>query len=733
MILNSTPQNEAVLSNVGEIGEFRIRNSAKAFSILSSGLYANKIRAIIRELSCNATDSHVAAGRANTPFDVHLPNQLEPWFSVRDYGVGLDHDQVTQIYTTYFESTKTGSNDFIGALGLGSKTPFSYTDNFTVTAIKDCSKRIYSAFINAQGVPSIALMTDNDTDEPNGVEVKFSVNQYYDYTSFRREAETVFTHFKLRPVVSGCNNFKVEEVVYEDKNIVPGIHSVKGRGYQSVAIMGNIAYPIDVPSTDTTLGKLRDLLSCNLEIHFGIGELDFQASREGLSYIPQTVEAIKRKLEALNAQLATYVAKEADAISCLWSRAIFLMEKKETALWSAAVFKYVSDTKFPLIKIDNQRLRSYDFSITVDALAAKHNLALRGFEHRTGEKKCSTMNPASEFDYKTNIAGPKQWEISVGAGVHFVKNTGKVGALERAKHHWRNTKSKTHYNTIFVMERVDKKKPAAFDAFIKSISSPPSYVDVSTLMEKPRKASMGKNVTIMKLERKGSNGYSRYSRTQDDVVWRDAGKSDSFDAKATHYYLPLSGYIADTKYIKGVVSVVAHPKQIAVKELFQDLKDCGVPNLNGLTIYGVRKGDYEFIKTQKNWVNLEDYIASQLSVVDDNFLKGLTVQAIDNYSFIKYNNAIASRITDTDSPFLKLTTEFKDRKRSDYSQHSLNRLCANYTAGTVISPEALVKKVKDECEKVYKRYPLFKSLSTGSSNYEAVAEYINLVDAARKG
>lgn len=35
MILNNAPQNEAILSNVGEIGEFRIRNSAKAFSILS--------------------------------------------------------------------------------------------------------------------------------------------------------------------------------------------------------------------------------------------------------------------------------------------------------------------------------------------------------------------------------------------------------------------------------------------------------------------------------------------------------------------------------------------------------------------------------------------------------------------------------------------------------------------------------------------------------------------------
>jgi hypothetical protein len=59
MILNNAPVNEAVLSNVGEIGEFRIRNSAKAFNILSSGLYANKVRAIVRELSCNAVDSHI--------------------------------------------------------------------------------------------------------------------------------------------------------------------------------------------------------------------------------------------------------------------------------------------------------------------------------------------------------------------------------------------------------------------------------------------------------------------------------------------------------------------------------------------------------------------------------------------------------------------------------------------------------------------------------------------------
>jgi hypothetical protein len=87
MILNSTPDNQAILSNVAETGEFRIRNSSKAFGILSSGLYSNKIKAIIRELSCNAVDSHVAADKKDVPFTIHLPTKLEPWFSIRDYGL----------------------------------------------------------------------------------------------------------------------------------------------------------------------------------------------------------------------------------------------------------------------------------------------------------------------------------------------------------------------------------------------------------------------------------------------------------------------------------------------------------------------------------------------------------------------------------------------------------------------------------------------------------------------
>jgi hypothetical protein len=349
MILSSAPANEAVLSNVGSVSEFTIKATAKSFRILSDGLYANKIRAIIREVSCNALDSHVAHGNINIPFVVHLPNAMEPYFSVRDFGTGLSADQVTSIFTSFFTSTKTGSNDFIGALGLGSKSPFSYTDNFTVTAVKDGRKGVYTAFINEVGVPSIALMMSEDISEPSGVEVKFAVNERYDFGKFRDEARQVFKYWRNRPTITGSTGFEFIDPQYKDRDIVPGVHSLEGGHYNSVAIMGNIAYPIDIPSADTSLGNLRSLLDCGLVIEFGIGELDFQASREGLSYVPLTVNSIKTKLETLNTQLAVHLAAEANKIDNLWERCDYLYKRWDDKLWSAAVAKYVADTEFPLL------------------------------------------------------------------------------------------------------------------------------------------------------------------------------------------------------------------------------------------------------------------------------------------------------------------------------------------------------------------------------------------------
>ena len=719
MLLNNAPANEAILSNVGEVGDFKIKASAKAFSILSSGLYANKVRAIIRELSCNAVDSHVAAGKQETPFDVHLPNSLEPWFSIRDYGTGLTHEQVTSIYTTYFESTKTDSNDYIGALGLGSKSPFSYTDNFTVTAIKDGKKGIYTAFINEQGVPSIALMMTEETNEPAGVEIKFSVNDRYDFSKFIDEARGVYTYFKLRPVVTGFDSFQFRDVEYETKDVIPGVHTYKD-SRRSVAIMGNIAYPIDVPDADNSLGELRYMIGCGLELHFAIGELDFQASREGLSYIPQTIDAIKRKLVALNKQLAIHVAAEADKISNLWERAEFLSKKKQSGLWGAAVVEYATTSK--LATFDPKSYGgSANFKLAVDDLVKKYNINLRGIQKTSNTKNCSTLKTNYDHtdvkDANGNAVYVTNWHILVDTKTHFIVTDTKVGAFERAKYHYRQNKQEVHTRNVFILEAADKNKPMNTKAFFKAIMNPPkaNIMVASSLDKKERKDSgLGKNVTILCLQERGNGGYYK----EREMVWRDAGKADDFSATETYYYLPLSGFEIQSDF--GMSNV---------KEFYNDLKECGLDGIRQ-TVYGVRKSDIEFIRTQPNWVNIEQQIVNVLSTpIDNKLAMSLVLQAVDNFNLLSYNSNIVNAVTNQNSPYTKLVSQFKGFDKIRYSELSLKRLCNRYAKGVTFSPEAQVQRFTDECATISKRYPLLAYLRSAPNT--DVAEYVNLIDTQK--
>ena len=720
MIINNAPQNEAIMSNVSEIGEFRIRNSAKAFNILSSGLYANKIRAIIRELSCNAIDSHVAAGKVDVPYDVHLPNSLEPWFSIRDYGTGLNHEQVKNIYTTYFESTKTTSNEFIGALGLGSKSPFAYTDNFTVTAIQGNSKRIYSAFINDQGVPSIALMMEENTDEPNGVEVKFSVEDRYDFYKFEEEANRVYKWFKQRPVVSGVSHFEFDDIEYETENIIPGVHSVKRGGRHSVAVMGNIAYPIEMPNSEKNLGELAKLLECNLVLEFGIGELDFQASREGLSYIPQTIASIKRKLEEVNVVLASKIAVEADAIKNKWKRALFLAEKGRNYLWQAPVQKYITDTSFPLIDMQ-YGVRTKAPKLTVEELAAM-NISINAFEKTPGNAACSTLKSYSESRKLSNgtVGYVQTWDFSITNTTWFIVNDTKIGATERAKYHFREeqkTASSRITDYVYVLNAIDKTKPMSVKAFFKAIGNPltTSIKRASSLREKERDSSgaMGKNVTIMRLEEKGYGGYYR----QKDMVWRDAGKADSFDSKNTYYYMPLSGFNLESAYGLG-----------DIKELTRDLANCGIKALAIGTMYGVRKGDIEFIKTQKNWINVEEFIVKNLKTIDAKLVSSFIAQELDNFTFLRYNDGIVSKV-DKKSPYAELASTFKDAGEKSADRYAINRLIKRYSPKTTFDPEAAIQAFRDKASAIILRYPLINCIRYGED--AAVAEYINLIDQSK--
>lgn len=335
MIIDENKQDVAVCGNFKTSG-FKIQASSKAFDILSSNIYTHKVRAVVREISCNAVDSHKAAGNPD-PIKVHLPTTLEPHFSVRDYGVGLSDEDVREIFTTYFCSTKTSSNDFVGALGLGSKSPFCLVDSFTVTSIHNGAKSLYSCYRDENGEPQVALLTTEYTDEFNGVEVSLSVENHL-IQEFADEAVYVYQYFDQIPKI---NKQSVIDDIHEHRNKIVldtedvcvmnwcGWHSVK-------AVMGGVAYDIpDSLENHNFTGYLK----------FKMGEISFDAGRESLSLDDKTVNAIKAKFEVVKESLRDAVI---DTINS--EPTPFLKAKKSMEMTSAPGIKTSDLVAFELPK-----------------------------------------------------------------------------------------------------------------------------------------------------------------------------------------------------------------------------------------------------------------------------------------------------------------------------------------------------------------------------------------------
>ena len=312
MKLNTTTNTIERIGNVSNEAQFRMKTSQKAFQILSD-LYSDKPLAIVRELGCNAADSMTAAGKADQPFFIHLPNSLEPWLSIEDFGTGISHDDIYEIYTVYFASTKTNTNSQIGCLGLGSKSPFCYSDNFSVTSTHNGVRRIYNAYFNEEGTPAIALMSTENVSVSNGVKIQIPIKAT-DFNDFKVAVEKAFRFFDVKPIITGGKAewgmenplFKADDWAFYEK-IADRYHG------ESFAIMGGVTYPINTYQVRDDAGEYHQMLRNGLILKFAMGELDFTPARDALSYTPMTIKAIHDKLAKVKTELPIKVTEIIDS------------------------------------------------------------------------------------------------------------------------------------------------------------------------------------------------------------------------------------------------------------------------------------------------------------------------------------------------------------------------------------------------------------------------------------
>ncbi|MDW9491741.1 hypothetical protein [Sinorhizobium meliloti] len=294
-----------------ESRKLTIEANGKAFKELISGIYSDKAYAIARETMANCVDSHVQAGTPDRPFDIKIPTHLEPEYLIRDYGVSMRHETVMDLYSTLFRSTKDDpnsdeSNKFVGKFGLGSKSPFSYTDAFQLTAFLDGEARYYDISFNG-GEPQTSLFMVQETEEENGILITFPVDPK-DCADFERAIVRACEGLPVLPNFIGRKpSIPQRSVIRQGSRWKLLDSTATGR---AEAKQGTVLYPLNKNAVIDCPVALHPLFEMTIHLEFPIGELDVTTSREALSYDEATSANIVRALEEVRDDIrANAVAK----------------------------------------------------------------------------------------------------------------------------------------------------------------------------------------------------------------------------------------------------------------------------------------------------------------------------------------------------------------------------------------------------------------------------------------
>lgn len=283
-------------------------------SVLTN-LYSDKHLAVLREYSTNARDAHVAAGREDDPILVTLPTSLNPTLVISDHGTGLSREELLGIYSRYGASSKRETNLQVGSFGLGSKSAFTISGQFIVTARRN-GQQVSAVFaMNASGIGTVNILAEHDTTEANGVTVSIPVAEP---SKMQAAAAKFFRAWQPGTVLvdgqTPDNFYSDPEALWLSEDI---LYTRKGG---ITVVMGSVAYPL--PSSAVQEVRRRTSASWptygeaspGLLIEVPIGAVDITPSRESIRDTErslQAVSAVLRKLpDALRGKLSAISAKD---------------------------------------------------------------------------------------------------------------------------------------------------------------------------------------------------------------------------------------------------------------------------------------------------------------------------------------------------------------------------------------------------------------------------------------
>jgi len=324
MKLNDVKLSPIVAADVDE-QFFSIEDQSMIFDILRSKMYSNPILAICREITCNARDAHREVGKAEEPIVITLPNDSEPYYKVKDFGPGISPDRMFNIFIKYTASTKRSDNIQTGGFGLGAKTPFSYSDSFTIKTVHDGILYNYACLIDETKVGKLALLSSVSTDESNGTEIIIPVKSN-DFRFFSEWTEFATRHWDIKPIVKSAYNasfsWQTSSKLLEGLNW--SIRTTTDWNRAVKVIVDGIEYPLELEAMRKFASpQLIESVRGNIFLNFGIGELSLSANREQLYLDKPTQEKIKSRFDSMLEEIKEIITNKIAASTNLWDANVF--------------------------------------------------------------------------------------------------------------------------------------------------------------------------------------------------------------------------------------------------------------------------------------------------------------------------------------------------------------------------------------------------------------------------
>ena len=352
-----------LLSDNIETTEFRLEANAHVFQMLTTKVYNDIILAPIRELSTNAVDATIEAGSDRT-FDVHLPTQDEPYFSVRDYGTGLSEKAIKTMYTTMGASTKRESNAYNGQFGIGKLAPLAYTSSFTIDSYYNAVHYIYLITLK-DGIPVYTLLSSTATTEPNGLKLTLPV-KLQDIDTFHNRAANLYKYFDLKPTL----NIDLDISTPLASQLCDDwyFHS---EGYGSFVLMANVRYVIDIKHFNT-----HDF--SRLILKMPTGSVSITPGRESLSYDDKTIAAIQAAYDNVLSTSLSHAQDYIDEQTTPYQQLLVLSEMV-SSLPSEVARKLVLTDPVALSYVHTQNHYRCIYTLRQSTLSCSYKIRLRHY------------------------------------------------------------------------------------------------------------------------------------------------------------------------------------------------------------------------------------------------------------------------------------------------------------------------------------------------------------------